>query len=118
MRSIGHGEPFVIYDRNATKIYSTPYTTLEGLNSVAWDLITEAPQLDGYCKYWHDIPSNDRYVDRMEKRMAEFLVKSRVPLTAVTRIGVISSAKQQEVNKIVAKYNLTIPTVVKPNWYF
>lgn len=116
--ALGHGEPFVIYDRNATKPYSTPYTTLEGLNSVAWDLITEAPQLDGYCKYWHDIPSNDRYVDRMEKRMAEFMVKGKVPITAIRRIGVINNAKMVEVTGIVATYNLNIPVVVMPSWYF
>ena len=98
--------------------YSQPYTDLARLDQVAWDLITEQPQLDGYCKFWQSNASNQRYVDRMEKRMAEFLVKSHVPLTAVTRIGVINAAKQQEVSQIVAEYNLTIPTVVTPNWYF
>lgn len=44
------GQPFVFYDRNATLAFSTPYTDLAHLDTaVAWDLITEAPQLDGYC---------------------------------------------------------------------
>lgn len=115
---LAHGQPFVFYDRNATLAYSQPYTDLARLDQVAWDLITEQPQLDGYCKFWQSNASNQRYVDRMEKRMAEFLVKSHVPLTAVTRIGVINNSKQQEVSQIVAEYNLTIPTVVMPNWYF
>ena len=116
--ALAHGQPYVFYDRNATLAYSNPYTDIANLNVISWDLITEQPQLDGYCKFWQSNASNQRYVDRMEKRMAEFLVKSHVPLTAVTRIGVINNAKQQEVNQILAEYNLTIPTVVMPDWYF
>jgi hypothetical protein len=66
---------FVFYDRNATLPYSQPYADLANLDVVAWDLLTEHPQLDGFCKYWHDRPSVDRYADRMERRQAEFLVK-------------------------------------------
>ena len=113
--ALAHGQPYVFYDRNATLAYSNPYTDIANLNVIAWDLITEQPQLDGYCRFWQSNASNQRYVDRMEKRMAEFLVKSNVPLTAVTRIGVINNAKQQEVNQILADYNLTIPTVVMPD---
>lgn len=115
---LAHGQPFVFYDRNATLAYSTPYADLADLDRVAWDLITEQPQLDGYCKFWQSNPSNQRYVDRMEKRMAEFLVKSHVPLAALTRIGVFSSAQQQTVSQIVAAHNLAIPIVVMANWYF
>jgi hypothetical protein len=116
--ALTHKNPFVIFDRNATKLYSTPYTSLEGLNSIAWDLITEAPLLDGYCKYFFDVPSNVRYVDRMEKRMAEFLVKSHVPLAAIIRIGVSSNAQQAVVRQIVSKHNLAIPVETVPSWYF
>ena len=116
--ALAHKNPYVVYDRNATKPYSTPYISLDGLNFVAWDLITETPLLDGYCKYFHDIPSKVKYVDRMEKRMAEFLVKSHVPLAAITRMGVLSNAQQQVVNKIVSTCELSIPVVVIPSWYF
>jgi hypothetical protein len=116
--ALAHGQSYVFYDTNATLAYSNPYTDIANLNAIAWDLITEPPELDGYCKFWQSNASNPRYVDRMAKRMAEFLVKSHVPLTAVTRIGVINAAKQQEVSQIVAEYHLTIPTVVVPDWYF
>ena len=116
--ALTHNNPYVIFDRNATKPYSTPYTSLEGLNSVAWDLITEAPTLDGYCKYFFDVPYKVRYVDRMEKRMAEFLVKSHVPLDAIIRIGVLSNAQREVVRQIVSKYNLAIPVATIPTWYF
>ena len=49
---VARGRPFVFYDRNATLAFSTPYTDLAHLDTaVAWDLMTEAPQLDGYCKF-------------------------------------------------------------------
>jgi hypothetical protein len=116
--ALTHKNPYVIYDRNATKPYSTPYTSLDGLNSVAWDLITETPSLDGYCKYFHDVPSNVKYVDRMEKRMAEFLVKNHVPLAAITRIGVLSNAQQEVVRQMVSTCGLAIPVAAIPTWYF
>ena len=66
-----HGEPFLFYDCNATLAYSNAYTNLDHLNKIAWDLITEQPQLDGYCQFWMDKPSDPKYVNRREKRMAE-----------------------------------------------
>lgn len=116
--ALAHNSPYVIYDRNATKEYSTPYLSLDGLNSVAWDLITEPPRLDGYCKYFLDNPRNMKYVDRVEKRMAEFLVKFYVPLTAITRIGVLNNAQQQAVSQIMADFNLPIQIGVMSDWYF
>ena len=112
------GEPYVFYDRNATLVYSNAYTDLGHINAVAWDLITEQPQLDGFCKYWQSNPSNQRYVDRMEKRMAEFLVRSTVPLNAISKIGVVNSQRKIEVEAIIEGFALGIPVVVMPNWYF
>ncbi len=44
---------FVFYDRNATLSYSMPFTDLSKLQTeIAWDLITEVPRLDGFCKYF------------------------------------------------------------------
>ncbi len=117
-RALGHGEPFVIYDRNATKPYSLPYTSLESLDKVAWHLITESPQLDGYCKYFFDRPTIEKYADRLEKRMAEFLVRAQVPLPAMTRIGVINRQKQLQVQQILQTHQVNIPVAVMPDWYF
>ncbi|MHB8849003.1 MAG: type II toxin-antitoxin system toxin DNA ADP-ribosyl transferase DarT [Burkholderiales bacterium] len=113
----GHA-PFVFFDRNATLAYSKPYTNLAHLDQIAWDLITEPPQMDGFCRYWQNDHSKQHYVDRMEKRMAEFLVKTSVPINAINRIGVIDRSKQDEVIRIVNRYNLNIPVVVMPDWYF
>jgi hypothetical protein len=67
------GLPFVFYDRNATLAFSTPYTDLAHLDAaVAWGLLTEVPQLDGYCRFWQSDATVARYADRMERRQAEF----------------------------------------------
>ncbi len=70
---------FVFYDRNAAMDFSKPFTDLAMLKTqIAWDLITESPKLDGFCKYFQSKHDNERYVDRMERRQAEFLVKQQV----------------------------------------
>lgn len=111
--------PMVFYDRNATLAYSVAYTDLTKLNTaVAWDLITEAPQLDGYCKWWSNRNDVAKYVDRMERRQAEFLVKDLVPLSAMNRIGVFDDQRKTQVQQILKKANVTLPVVAMPAWYF
>lgn len=115
----GAGASFVFFDRNATLAFSTPHTDLGRIDeAVAWDLLTEQPRLDGFCKYWHTMPSNARYVDRMERRQAEFLVKDSVALNAVTRIGVIDIERQAEVSAILQAAGVNLPVVVMKDWYF
>jgi len=117
-RVTADGEEFVFYDRNATLAFSTPYTDLARLDAVAWDILTEAPQLDGYCKYFMNSHGNARYADRMERRQAEFLVRHRVPLECFTRIGVVSAEKAAEVQTVLAAAGVPLPIVVQPSWYF
>jgi len=113
------GQPFVFYDRNATLAFSTAYTDLAQLDTVvAWDLITEQPQLDGYCRFWHTIRASERYADRMERRQAEFLVKDHMPLHGMTRIGVIDAARQAQVQDLVARTGLPLRVDAMPNWYY
>lgn len=113
------GQSFVFYDRNATLAFSTPYTDLARLDdAVAWDLITEAPQLDGYCQYWQNKLSNPRYADRMERRQAEFLVKAGVHLMQITRVGVIDVVCQSLVQTVIAQSGANLRVDVMPSWYF
>lgn len=116
--AISDGSPFVFYDRNATLPYSQPFTNLTKLDQVAWDLFMEHPQLDGFCKYWHDRPSIDKYADRMERRQAEFLVRNMVPLVKFTCIGVIDETHAVEVRAILNQAGVNLPVVVKRDWYF
>lgn len=118
-RVVVSGAPFVFYDRNATLAFSTPHTDLARLDdAIAWDLLTEPPALDGYCKYWHNNPNTVRYADRMERRQAEFLVKDRVSLGAFLRIGVIDQDKAEEVRAILAASGISLQVDVMRDWYF
>jgi len=113
------GNDFVYYDRNATLAFSVAYTDLSKLDQVvAWDILTEQPQKDGYCQYWQSKPDHPRYADRMERRQAEFLVKDQVPLSQITRLGVVNSLKQAEVQALTTRFGLYLPVNVMPDWYF
>lgn len=117
-RVTAQGNPFVFYDRNATLAYSKPYTDLARLDAVAWDLLTEQPRLDGFCKYFLNKHQVARYVDRMERRMAEFLVHDRVPLAQFIRIGVCTPEKAAEVQAILDAAGVPLQAEVKTDWYF
>jgi hypothetical protein len=117
-RVTANGAPFVFYDRNATLAHSQSYGDLANLAAVDWDLITETPRLDGFCKYWQDRPSVPRYADRMEKRQAEFLVRDRVALAQCIRIGVIDDSKAITVRAMLAAANINLPVQVITDWYF
>lgn len=109
---------FVIYDRNATLTYARAYTALTDLDKVAWDLLFESPLVGDFAKYFHDRPSVPRHADRLEKRMAEFLVKGRVELTSCLRIGVINEAQKQQAIQTLEHAGLRVPVNVRPDWYF
>lgn len=112
------GVPFVFFDRNATLAYSKPYTDLAQLGVVAWDLLTESPRLDGFCKYFQNRHQEERYVDRMERRMAEFLVRDRVPIARFTRVGVCYAEQAQMVTALLQAEGVVLPVEVKSDWYF
>ena len=115
----GLGQPYVYYDRNATLAFSRAYTDLAHLDTaVAWDLLTEAPQLDGFCMYWQSRAAVARYVDRMERRQAEFLVRDRSPLHCMTRLGVIDAACQAQVQALLTQAGVALRVDIMPSWYF
>jgi hypothetical protein len=116
--AISGEKPFVFDDRNATLAWSKPYVSLNDLDKVAWDLLTETPRLDGFCKYWHNVPSKPRYADRMERRQAEFLVHGSVELTRFTRIGVINPGQRDQVRALCANAGVPISVEVVSDWYF
>jgi len=85
---------------------------------VAWDLLTEAPRLDGFCQYFHDMPENIRYFDRRERRQAEFLVKNSISLDCMVRIGVYTEKKAEIVRKVLDDHSIGLPVQVMTDWYF
>ena len=110
---------YVFFDRNATKDYSQAFTDPSKLkNVVAWDLLTESPRLDGFCKYFHDKHEPAKYIDRMEKRQAEFLIKGSVPVAWFTRIGVVDDDKATQLRDLMAQFGVNLPVQVMTDWYF
>lgn len=117
-RVVAENSEFVFYDRNATLAYANAHTDLARLDEIAWDLLTETPNLDGFCKYWQTKLSEPRYAERMERRQAEFLVKSSVPLGNFLKIGVIDDNRASEVRTILQAAGVDLPVEVKRDWYF
>lgn len=116
---INSGLAFIFYDMNATLAFSKPYTDLNLLPTViAWDLITEPPTLDGFCKYFFDKAADPKYVNRMARRQAEFVVKDKIPLNCFTRICVINSSIKNQVDRILFSHGLTLRVDVMTDWYF
>jgi hypothetical protein len=112
------GQGYVFFDRNATLDYSKAYTDVRHLGAVAWDLLHETPQLDGFCKYFQNRRNELRYADRMEKRQAEFLVRSEVLLGSLTRIGVCTDTAARRVRDIVTAAGVALRVEACPQWYF
>lgn len=110
--------PIVFTDRNASMAYTNFDSNLRELgNLVSWDLITASPNMDGFCKYWHDDPANG-HPDRKERRQAEFLVHQQVPISVFKRIGVYNHAALTHVRHIVQQAGLNLPVTIMPDWYF
>ena len=82
------GLPFVFTDLHAALDYAHFFGALEDLKEIAWNLFYEAPQFDGYCQFWMSKHTPAKYAQRKEIRQAEFLVHERLPLAAITQIGV------------------------------
>ena len=117
-RVVVPGASYVFFDRNATLAFSEPFTDIARLDAVAWDLLTEPPCLDGFCKYWKSVHDKPRYADRMERRQAEFLIRDRVRLEQIVRVGVVDDSIAKVVRGILATAGLALPVEVKPDWYF
>lgn len=74
--------------------------------------------MDGFCKFFQDRHEPAKYLDRMEKRQAEFLVKNQVPVEWFTRIGVINEDKAIEVRSLMGQFGVNLPVEVMSDWYF
>jgi len=114
-----NGNEYVFYDCNATLNYSTCYSEVKDLDTIIdWNLLTEPPRLDGYCKYFHNIYEDIRRCDRSAKRHAEFLLKNEVKLSCINRIGVIDENKKNQVNGILRSNGLQLQVDIMRDWYF
>lgn len=110
--------PYVFYDHNATLNFAVCYNDVKDLDKIDWDLFHENPRLDGYCAFWQNDPNNPRYIRRMETRQAEFLIYESVPLELMSRVGVCSAAKEDEVRQIFDDAKIKLIVEAKPSWYY
>ena len=99
---------FVFTDRNAAL----------GLARYGDDL----QDLDGYLDWelmeglmWYDTAEEP---DRMERRMAEFLVHGHVPRSAFVGVAARDDEKCQEAEHELSSVGIEIPVRPRPSWYF
>lgn len=109
---------FVFFDKNATIFNAKAYNDLRFINQIRWDLLLDTPQLDGYCKYWADLPDKPGYESRKAARSAEFLIHRAVPISLICRIGVADESALIRVKALCEAASVRIPIEVKPAWYY
>ncbi len=86
----------------AVTVHCNDWATLERI--VDWPLMEE--------KYWNNTETDG---DRMRRRMAEFLVFERFPVSALAGIVVMTDDMSNRVAAALSQ----IPTIsVRPDWYY
>ncbi|HEY0231072.1 MAG TPA: DUF4433 domain-containing protein [Dokdonella sp.] len=116
IRAAGLG--FAFFDMHSSVALSQAYDDLGQLGAVAWDVITEAPSNDGYCRYWQSDINKPKYARRKELRQAEFLVHRAVPLHLVTRVGVLNEQARERVDEIARSAGRALRVDVCSDWYY
>ena len=116
-RLVDAGVAFAISDRNAAKAYAAFSDDVSVLGDLAapvpqstfidWPLMKET--------MWKDTPDDP---ERMERRMAEFLVHGQVPLELLTGVAVRSDDRRAMVERMFVTSGCGLQVVVRPDWYF
>lgn len=114
----GFNLPFVFYDMHPVVALAQAFDNLADLGNVAWDLLTEHPHLDGFCRYWQNDVRSARHVRRRELRQAEFLVHHCVPLTCLHRIGVYDARMQSQVSELAQLHGVALSVDICAGWYY
>jgi hypothetical protein len=108
----------VFTNANAATAIAEFFDDLSKINEIDWSVLLESPRLGGYCTYWNNRHDNPRYVQRMEKRMAEFLVHQDVPLAAIPIIGVRTENGAGRVRSALAGTGWEPTIGVMGAWYY
>lgn len=93
---------------------------------IAWHVFDDPPYraliqeigYQGVCQFFNSLPVPQKYLIRSKQRMAEFLVKSAVPLSKVTCVVTKSQPMQQTLETVMQSSNWNIPIFAKPGCYF
>ena len=99
---------FVFTDRNAALGFARYGDDLHVLDDyVDWDL------MEGLM--WH---ATDKEPDRMERRMAEFLVHGHVPWSAFIGVAARGDEECRQVERALASAGAEVLVAPRPDWYF
>lgn len=93
---------------------------------VKWSLFDDPPMsgmipevgYKGCCPYFLSKADPERYQDRSPRRMAEFLVKSAVPLNLAECVLTPSAEKKAQVEAVLAAYGINLPVHFKSGCFF
>jgi hypothetical protein len=102
------GLAWVATDGNAATATTEFCAELTRLDQVVdWPLM--------WAERWHNTPDDP---DRQRRRMAEFLVHRRVPLSLFHQVGTYSDPYAGGVREILAGNTLEDRVFVRPGWYY
>jgi hypothetical protein len=112
------GHRFVFSDVHAALDIAQFFDDLGHLREIDWGIFFEPPLLGGYCKYWNNRPQSRRHVRRQESRQAEFLVHQRVPIGAISLIGVRTAEGEARIRAALAGAGWEPELRIEPAWYY
>jgi hypothetical protein len=112
------GHQFVFTDFHALKAYASFFDDLAHLDVIDWPLFFERPSIEGYCMFWNSNPKPPHYARRQQTRMAEFLVYKKLPIAAISEVGIRTAAGEARIRAALegTGWNPTVRTL--PGWYF
>ncbi len=99
-----HQLPYFYSDVNARVSTANYYTSASDFNKLDWETI--------YSQYWR---SDETDLERKQKKQAEFLVKSQVPVSCIEYIGVFDEPAKQRVTDLLYQHNTHINIRLSPD---
>lgn len=94
---ISNGLTFFYSDAHVRSETSIKFLNEEGFEQLDWDTI--------YSEYWK---SDETDLRRKEKKQAEFLIKTHVPIDCIEYFGVYNSFAEQEIKRMLKEAGLNI----------
>jgi hypothetical protein len=107
-RVVESGSDFVFTDRNAKLDLAQFENDLSQVGT-----LVDWPLMD--AKMWNNTPEEP---DRMERRMAEFLVHRHVKWDLIMGVAAINEGRCREAEVVLATMGVTTAVRPRPKWYF
>lgn len=107
-RIVDAGLPFVFSDGNCGAAITDYSADLDQIDQyIDWPLMR--------AKMWNNVPED---LDRMRRRMAEFLVHERVPWNTFTEVGTMTERMAEAVTVTLNELNTRTPVRVRRDWFY